>query len=131
MGNLGGYQRVTTVMKTLGGPGKATTLVLGGVFVAGGAAYAGGQRVVRAARSAIARNRVPCATKGQQFDVHTDGATSGGLSVQIGDRYRVLDCDGDAILIDRLGDAGSPYFASAEFLSTVSDFPQEPIADGR
>ena len=44
---------------------------------------------------------------------------------RVGDEYRVLECDGDAILIEVLGDPGSPYFVSSKFLRSVSDFPQE------
>lgn len=34
----------------------------------------------------------------------------------------VLECDGDAILIDVLGDHGRPYCVSSTFLRSVSDF---------
>ena len=56
---------------------------------------------------------------------------------RVGDEYRVLECDGGAILIEVLDDPDGPYFLSAEFLRTVSDFPtddaaeEEPPADPR
>jgi hypothetical protein len=125
MGNLGGYQTVTTVIKSLGGPGKAAFVVLGGVFVAGGVAHAGGQKVVNAVSAAIKKRNVPCATKGQVFEVVSAGKDSSGLKFRAGDEYRVLECDKDAILIEVLGNAGNPYFVSGEFLATISDFPAE------
>jgi hypothetical protein len=123
MGNLGGYQAVTTIIKSLGGPTKAAVLVLGGTFLAGGAAYAGGQKLVTAVNSAINKRSVPCATKGRLFEVVCDGEDGNGLRLRAGDEYRVLECDADAILIEVLGDPDSPYFVSSGFLRTISDFP--------
>jgi hypothetical protein len=116
MGNLGGYQAVTTIIKSLGGPTKAAVLVLGGTFLAGGAAYAGGQKLVN-------KRSVPCATKGRLFEVVCDGEDGNGLRLRAGDEYRVLECDADAIIIEVLGDPDSPYFVSSGFLRTISDFP--------
>jgi hypothetical protein len=68
---------------------------------------------------------VPCATKGQVFEVVSDGENSSGLELWAGNEYRVLECDGDAILIEVLDNADNPYFVSGEFLATISDFPAE------
>jgi len=120
MGNLGAYQAMTAIAKKVGGP-----IVLGAMtFVSGYVVIrpveAGAKKVARA----IKKRSVPCATKGQVFRATSDGDHS-GLKIRAGDAYRVLECDGDAILIEVLGDHGSPYFVSSTFLRSVSDFPQD------
>lgn len=80
---------------------------------------AGGKRIYRK----LKERGAPCTTKGAVFKVTTDGE-DGGLNLHTGDEFRVLECDGAAILVEVLGDADNPYFISADFLRTVSDFPQ-------
>ena len=126
MGNLGGYQRMTTVAKALGGPGSAVTLLLGAGVVLGGAIVAGGGKIVRVAKRAAhqAATTRSMAT-GQFYVITSDAEGGGGLTVRGGDRFRVLNSDGDAILIELLDDPHSPYFVSAAFLRSVSEFPSE------
>ena len=45
-----------------------------------------------------------------------------GLEFKIGDQFRVLESDKDAILIEKIGDNNNPYFVSAELLKNISDF---------
>ena len=129
MGNLGGYQTITTVVKNLGGPAKATVIVGSGVATGGyvvlRCAEAGVKRAVRASKAALARRNAPCATKDQVFHVVSDGGDDSGLRLSAGDEYRVMECDGDAVQIEVLGGAGNPYFVSAGFLRSVSGFPAE------
>jgi hypothetical protein len=47
---------------------------------------------------------------------------SDGLVFKVGDKYRILDRDGDSILIEKFGDDNNPYFVSAEFLKKISEF---------
>ena len=61
----------------------------------------------------------------QVFEVISDGEDGSGLRLSVGDEYRVMECDGDAVQIEVLGDADNPYFVSAEFLRSVSGFPAE------
>lgn len=120
MGNLGAYQAMTTAAKKVGGPSVllAITAVAGYIFIR--PAEAGAKKVVRT----IKQRNEPCATKGQLFRASADG-DDGGLRIRVGDEYRVLECDGDSILIEVLGDADNPYFVSSTFLRSVSDFPQD------
>lgn len=62
------------------------------------------------------------------FAVSSPGEDGSGLTLRAGDEYRVLECDGDAVLIEVLNDRGNPYFVSGEFLRKVSDFPAEGAA---
>jgi hypothetical protein len=132
MGNLGGYQAMTTTVKNLGGPAKAmvkvgSVLVVAG-YVVGRSAEAGGRKAFKAFTVARAKRNVPCATKDQVFKVASDGEDGSGLRLNAGDEYRVMECDGDAVQIEVLGGADNPYFASVEFLRSVSDFPADDTA---
>lgn len=126
MGNLGTYQAMTTIAKKIGGPKvlAVATAVLGYAVLR--PAEAGVKKGIRA----IKERSAPCATKGLLFRATSDGFDRGlNLNIRVGDEYRVLECDGEAILIEVLGDPGSPYFVSSTFLRLVSDFPQDD-ADG-
>lgn len=56
------------------------------------------------------------------FTVKTEAADKQGLKFQKGDKFRVLETDGDAILIELLGNSNNPYFVSDSFLKSISDF---------
>jgi hypothetical protein len=132
MSNLGAYQTITTVIKALGGPKKALSIILGGTLAVGGiggsfvpGAY---QRVKAAVKKRTARN----STTGQMFTVHTDrdGDDRREPKLRVGDQYCVLERDGDAVLIEVLGNVDNPYFVSREILSTISDFPANEATEG-
>ena len=128
MGNLGGYETAVRVIKSLGGPKKAAqagVALLGGVFLLGGATYAGAQKSVSVMKTKLEQRAAPCPTQGQQIHVVADGESSSGLRLRTGDDYRVLEGDGDVIIIEVAGDADSPHVVSTEFLRSVSDFPRE------
>lgn len=120
MSNLGAYQVMTTVAKKVGGPVVLGVVTFFSGYVVLRPTEAGVKSIVRAIRS---RN-VPCTTKGRVFRAKANGE-EGDLSLHVGDEYRVLECDGDAILIEVLGNSGNPYFASSDFLRSVSDFPED------
>lgn len=127
MGNLGAYQQMTTIAKKFGGPqGLLAVTALGGYALLR-PAEAGVRRAVRAFR----RRGAPCATQGQVFVVTSAGHDVGGLAVQEGDAYRVLECDGDAVLVELIGRADNPHFVSLGFLSSISDFPRTPDSESQ
>jgi len=124
VGNLGWYQTMTTVAKALGGPGKALAIVGTGIALAGYGVVRGIETGGKKLYRVVVENRsAPCPTKGQIFVVVADGEAGGGLTLTAGDEFRVLECDGDAILVEVLGDADNPYFVSGELLGSISDFP--------
>ncbi len=129
MGNLGKYELMTTLAKKVGGPSGLLIATLGGGYIIGRITEAGGKKAVKALVAALKKRNMPCATKGQLFRVVTDGEDSSGLKLSAGDEYRVLECDGDAILIEVLNDPDNPYFVSSEFLTTISDFPAEDTGE--
>ncbi|GAA2009178.1 hypothetical protein [Catenulispora subtropica] len=125
MGNLGGYQTITKTVKSLGGPKKATTILVVGSYAVLRCVEAGGKKAVKAVTAARVARNTPCATKDKIFAVASDGEDGSGLRLSAGDEYRVMECDGDAIQIEVLGAADNPYFVSSEFLRSVSDFPAD------
>ncbi|MEI6403501.1 MAG: hypothetical protein WCP59_15085 [Actinomycetota bacterium] len=129
MSNLGDYQKMTTVAKKVGGPKELTTIVLTVGFVGGLAVRTLSSTVGPKVKSKLGRKlKRSVRTKGapvafgQVFVVTSDGG-EGGAVLHVGDRYQVLEYDGDAILIAVVGDPLSPYFVSRAFLCSVSDFP--------
>ncbi|OZD38991.1 hypothetical protein CH252_31000 [Rhodococcus sp. 06-1477-1B] len=129
MGNLGAYQDITKLIKLLGGPAKAAAVLIGGTLAAGGLLTVAGQKtataIAKAVRGRRAR-RVPCPTIGRSFVVNTVDSDEQGLEFREGDTYSVLECDGDAILVEMTGNADNPFFVSAAFLASISDYPAPP-----
>lgn len=123
MGNLGGYQTMTTLAKKVGGPGALAVVTAVGGWAIGRSAEVGGKSVFRAAKAAAKKRNAACSTKGQVFAVVSDGGDGKGLALRAGDQYRVMECDGEAILIEVLGGTNNPYFTSEQFLASVSGFP--------
>lgn len=39
-------------------------------------------------------------------------------------RFRVLECDGDAVLVEVVGNTDNPHFVSRAFLVSISAFPE-------
>jgi len=121
MGNLGAYQWITTLAKKVGGPKNLVVLV-------GAAGYGAGKGIEFAVKAVV--NKVKSAeTKStavhsdeEVFTVTAIGTAAGGLSLRPGNKFRVLSSDGDAILIEVLGNANNPYFVSAVLLRSISDF---------
>lgn len=120
MSNLGAYQAITTIAKRVGGPKRPLAIIA----VGGYAVIRPGEAAAKKAIDAVRKTSVPCATKGQVFRVTAAGSES-ELALHIGDEYRVLERDGDAILIEVLGDSNNPHFVSSVLLRSVSDYPPD------
>ena len=130
MGNLGSYQLFTTVAKKVGGP--VVLLVgtaIGGWFV-GRVTEVGGKKIVKVAKSKLTKRSAPTAASARIFTVHTDGDATSELKFHVGDEYRVLERDKDAVLIEVLDNADNPYFVSSGILASLSDFPADEAAEG-
>ena len=120
MSNLGWYQKFATASKKVGGP-----LALAGIIYAGGAAtYAGGSAIVKKvvkSHKKKKKNREAAVL----YSVSKEGMSNEGLTFCIGDQFRVLEVDGDAALIEIIGNNNNPYFVSAAFLSTISSYKEK------
>jgi hypothetical protein len=121
MSNLGWYQIMTTMAKKVGGPLKLAGLFFGGGAVVGGGAVAGGVAIKnKVAKKLDEKKREAAAAV--VHTVTTEEQSNEGLVFKVGDQFKVLEVDGDAALIEKLGDNNNPYFVSADFLKSISDY---------
>ena len=121
MGNLGWYQILTTTAKKVGGPKQLIGLLIGSGAALGGAAVIVGTTIKNMVASELEKKK-----KTEQaaivHTVYTEGTSNEGLNFKIGDKFKVLEIDGDAGLIEIIGDSNSPYFVSIKFLISISDY---------
>lgn len=134
MSNLGGYQTITTLIKRVGGPEAAVKLVgAAGVllFAVGGAAYAGVQKATPAVKQKAqqlfdkwqSRSGRLDELAGRTYTISSEVEDEQGLVFEVGTVFRVLEKDGDAVLIEIDGNIDNPWFVSADLLAQISDFP--------
>ena len=121
MSNLGAYQIMTTLAKKVGGP-----LILAGLTALGGYIVlrpieAGVTKGVKKLQKHINNKKSPI-KKLAIYEATSDGEDKNGFQLHIGDKYRVLELDGDAVLVEKIGDTNNPYFVSSDFLSSVSNY---------
>lgn len=114
---------MTTTAKKVGGPGGLLIMTLGAGYIICRTGEAVGKKGIGVLKTALKRHGAPCELKDEIFTVHTDGTDDQGLEFRAGTKYRVLECDADAILIELIGNEDNPHFVTDTFLSTVSDFP--------
>lgn len=119
MSNLGWYQVMTTAAKKVGGVEKLFVLTLG----AGGVLYKCSELLIKKAYR-IAKGRINKSEDSKDYCVTSDGKFGKNLVLNVGDKYKILASDGDSVLIEKIGDDNNPYFVSANFLRTVSDFSE-------
>ena len=115
MSNLGGYQLLTTFAKKVGGPRKLVAIIAGGGVIIGGLGVKGGERLLKKIK-----------IRGNNSDfVYTivhDAKSNEGVFFKRGDKYRVLETDEDAVLIELLESENNPYFVSGCFLENISNY---------
>ena len=115
MGNLGLYQVMTTWAKKVGGPIQLASLTA-----------LTGYGILRCVEAGI-RKIYNCKKKDKTelleiYTIRTQGKSNEGIVFEEGARFRVLEVDEEAVLIELIGDANNPYFASGEFLRSISDY---------
>lgn len=121
MSNLGAYQWITTTSKKVGGP--VNLLLLTGM--AGAAVYKFGEIAVVKCVRAVKKHKAQKTTSGEErtlLHIIKPGISNEGLAFETGDQFQILETDGDAVLIEKIGDENNPYFVSAEFLRNISDY---------
>jgi len=126
MSNLGWYQILTTAAKAVGGPKKLVGLLIAGGAVVGTAIGTGGtlltQKVISTRRIKKKTKTITYLENGKVFTVSTEYSGKNGLELRVGDQYKVLSRDADAILIEIIGNEDNPHLVSDEFLRKISDF---------
>ena len=121
MSNLGLYQMMTTLSKKVGGPLKLAGIVFGGGAIFGGGAVAGGLAIKNKVSQKLKQKKL----EGKVsiiYTVNKEGQSNEGILFEENEQFKVLEVDGDAALIEKLGDNNNPYFVSIEFLSSISDY---------
>ena len=121
MSNLGWYQILTTLAKKVGGPKRLITLLVGGGAILGGSAVAGGSAIKKKVYSELDKKKKAEASA-KIYTVKKEGKSNEGLLFSEGDTFKVLEIDGDAGLIEKIGDDNNPYFVSLKFLNSISDY---------
>ena len=125
MSNLGWYQTLTTVAKKVGGPRNLVGLVFGAGTIVGIPLTLGSQKLHKGIKIKKAKMNSKKASQSLGdvlFTIFTEGVDSTGLLFKAGGQFRILERDGNAVLIELIGDKKNPYYVSAEFLAGISDF---------
>lgn len=122
MSNLGLYQLIPTIAKKVGGPKNLILLTMGVGYLTFRTGEAVAKKSFKKAKSIIYEKRKLCGYEELIFEVTSDCKDSSGLELKTGDKYKILNRDKDAILIEILGNENNPYFVSGDFLRTISNF---------
>lgn len=122
MSNLGAYQWLTTAAKKVGGPKNLVGIIAGTGAVAGVAVYKGGEIVVKKIKKKMNTEELQETSDTIIYSVTAEGVSNEGLEFKIGDQFRVLEIDKDAVLIEKIGDDNNPYFVSEELLKNISNY---------
>lgn len=121
MSNLGLYQTLTSWAKKVGGP-KNLILLIGGIGAGIGSAVTLCVKVLKEKINIEQERKRQTVEASVIYTVSVEGKSNEGLLFKVGDTFRVLEYDGDAGLIEKIGDKNNPYFVSLQFLSTISDY---------
>ena len=125
MSNLGGYQLLTTWAKKVGGPKNLVLLLLSSGAVISATALKGGKFAVKKARKLIdlhKQEKTGLTERTTLYTVSKSGKSNEGLIFTAGNQFRVLESDGDAILIELIGNDKNQYFVAADLLKSISDY---------
>ncbi len=119
MSNLGMYQRIVEWSKIVGGPIQLLGITAVGGFVILRLGEAGVKKTYK-----IARKKMLKITSDNSiiFKVVSEGEDECGVEFAVGDEYKVLESDGESILIEKIGDSNNPYCVSGNFLRSISNF---------
>ena len=110
MSNLGAYQWITSASKKVGGP--INLLLLTGVT--GAAIYKTCEIGVKKGIQSFLTHQNPPpvwrVVKRDVYSVTTDGVSNEGVEFLMGTKFKVLEKDGDSVLIEKIGDNNNTYF---------------------
>lgn len=111
---------MTTWAKKLGGPKR----LIAGIAIGGYAVIRLGEAGVKKLIKIVESNPVKREKYQSKvfFVVHTESKSNEGVAFKVGDKISILEIDKDSVLIEIIDDANSPYFVSADFLKSISDF---------
>ena len=126
MSNLGAYQWITSTSKKVGGPINLLLLTGASGAIAGTVVYKisefGVKKGIKALKAHQAHHGWYLKANEKIYSVTSTATSNEGVEFTVGTKIKVLDTDGDSVLIEKIGDGNNPYFVSKEFLHTISDF---------
>ena len=119
MSNLGAYQWITSTSKKVGGP--INLLLLAGAT--GAVIYKVSEIGVKKCIQAFKTLKTEYLEVNEKiYSVTSPGTSNEGIEFPVGTNFKVLEIDDDSVLIEIIGDKNNPYFVSAEFLCSISNF---------
>lgn len=114
MSNLGMYQKMTTASKKVGGPQNFLAITA----LCGYCTFRFGEHLIKAGLKKLKTHNQYKTV----YTVSTSGKSNEGLQFNVGDTFRILEQDGDAVLIEKDGEPNNPYFVSAKLLHAISNY---------
>lgn len=108
--------------KKVGGPVKFLLLV----GATGAGLYKAGEVTVKKCVKTIKKHSAE--DKDNCFSIIRNGESIEGVKFEIGDKFKVLEVDKNALLIEKIGDGNNPYFLSKVNMKRISDY--ERVEDG-
>lgn len=120
MSNLGAYQTMTTTAKKLGGVENFIMTIAGVGAIVGVVIYEGGKWCIKKICSSNDKKQKEIESK--IYTIHSLGKSNNGIEFMVDEQFRILDTDGEAVLIEKINDPNNPYFVSAELLQNISDY---------
>lgn len=115
MSNLGLYQIMTTISKKVGGPANFMLLL-----TAGG--YGAGKGIECIFKKAYNKFLYTKSKREQKIYSVVKKSYYKNLLFDLGDKFKVLESDGDAILVEKIDDPNNPYYVPNDYLRSISDF---------
>ena len=120
MSNLGAYQWITTLSKKVGGPFQLLGITALGGYLVFRCVEAGGKKVYKIFKNHNDNEKT--VSNAPEYTVIREGKSNENIQFSVGDKFCILEKDGDSVLIDKLNDPNSPYFVSARFLNEISEY---------
>lgn len=121
MSNLGWYQLLTILAKKLGGPKNLIAVIGSTGLVIGSVGTLAAVKIKDRLNKTQIKNKEK-ELFSTEYIVLNDGVSNEGLRFCTGDRFRILQKDGDAVQIELIGNDDNPYFVSDKFLSSISNY---------
>ena len=122
MSNLGGYKWFTTTAKKVGGPTNLVLIIAG----TGAVVYKGSEVLVKNGVKAIKKKcnekKLIAESNIKTYVAKVPGVSNEGLAFEVGDKFKVLESDGDAMSIEKIRDIDNHYFVSADLLKEISNY---------
>lgn len=119
MNNLGWYQWFTTNAKKVGGPLRLMGLIAVGGYAIIRTVEAGAKKsikVVKARHKRALNDELPIC------NVTADGSIEKDVRVKRGDQIKICAIDGNAVMIEVIGNENNPYFIDMKRLKSLTDY---------